>query len=131
MSILSVYEKKILKNGLTLLAVPIEGAASITMSIFVKAGSRYEEKRINGISHFLEHLHFKGTKNYPNAKKLSETVDQIGGVFDADTGQENTTDFLRPAYQQFPLVFLCFIDIMADPHFDYPGKDSEQQRSHR
>src|SRR5258708_37544669 len=93
MSILSVYEKKILKNGLTLLAVPIEGAASITMSIFVKAGSRYEEKRINGISHFLEHLHFKGTKNYPNAKKLSETVDQIGGEIKSDNQKRDNQHY--------------------------------------
>ena len=65
MSIHSIYSKKILKNGLTLLTVPIETAASITMSIFVKAGSRYEEQRISGLSHFLEHLHFKGSKKYP------------------------------------------------------------------
>ncbi|MBX4187277.1 MAG: insulinase family protein [Candidatus Doudnabacteria bacterium] len=118
MSIQSVYEKKILKNGLTLLTVPIEGAASITMSIFVKAGSRYEEKRINGISHFLEHLHFKGTKKYPNAKRLSETVDEIGGEFNANTGKEHTQYFIRAAYEHLPLVFDVLTDMLQRPLFD-------------
>ncbi|HEX9502947.1 MAG TPA: pitrilysin family protein [Patescibacteria group bacterium] len=126
MSILSVYEKKILKNGLTLLAVPIEGAASITMSIFVKAGSRYEEKRINGISHFLEHLHFKGTKNYPNAKKLSETVDQIGGEFNANTGKEHTQYFIRSAYEHLPLVFGVLTDMLQNPIFDEREMEREK-----
>jgi predicted Zn-dependent peptidase len=126
MSIHSVYGKKVLKNGLTLLTVPIEGAASITMSIFVKAGSRYEEKRINGISHFLEHLHFKGTKKYPNAKKLSETVDEIGGEFNANTGKEHTQYFIRSAYEHMPLVFDVLTDMLKNPIFDEKEMNREK-----
>src|SRR3989344_6909610 len=124
MSIHSVYEKKILKNGLTVLMVPIEDASSITMSIFVKAGSRYEEKPINGISHFLEHLHFKGTKKYPTAKKLSETIDGIGGEFNANTGKEHTQYFIRSAYEHLPLVFGVLTDMLQNPLFD----EKEMQR---
>jgi predicted Zn-dependent peptidase len=126
MSIHSVYEKKILKNGLTLLTVPIEGAASITMSIFVKAGSRYEETRINGISHFLEHLHFKGTKKFPTAKSLSETVDQIGGEFNANTGKEHTQYFIRAAYEHLPLVFDVLTDMLKHPLFDEREMEREK-----
>ncbi len=126
MSIHSVYEKKVLKNGLTLLMVPIEDASSITMSIFVKAGSRYEEKRINGISHFLEHLHFKGTKKYPNAKKLSETVDSIGGEFNANTGKEHTQYFIRAAYEHLPLVFDVLTDMLQHPLFDEKEMNREK-----
>jgi predicted Zn-dependent peptidase len=118
MTIQSVYEKKILKNGLTLLSVPIEGAASITISIFVKAGSRYEEKRINGISHFLEHLHFKGSSKYRSAKRLSETVDSIGGEFNANTGKEHTQYFIRSAFEHLPLVFDVLTDMLQNPIFD-------------
>src|SRR3990167_2070954 len=118
MSIHSVYEKKILKNGLTVLMVPIEDASSITMSIFVKAGSRYEEKPINGISHFLEHLHFKGTKKYPTAKRLSETIDAIGGEFNANTGKEHTQYFIRAACEHLPLVFDVLTDMLQNPLFD-------------
>ncbi len=122
----SVYEKKILKNGLTVLMVPIEEAASITMSIFVKAGSRYEEQRINGISHFLEHLHFKGTKKYPNAKRLSETIDEIGGEFNANTGKEHTQYFIRAAHEHLPLVFDVLTDMLQNPLFDEKEMNREK-----
>src|SRR6185436_10780488 len=118
------YNKKVFKNGLTLLAVPIPTALSITMSVFVKAGSRYEEPRVNGISHFLEHLHFKGTKRYPTAKKLSETIDEIGGEFNANTGKEHTQHFIRSAYEHLPLVFGVLTDMLQNPLFD----EKEMQR---
>jgi predicted Zn-dependent peptidase len=126
MSIHSLYEKKILQNGLTLLTVPIETASSITMSVFVKAGSRYEEKRLSGISHFLEHLHFKGTKKYPSAKQLSETVDSIGGEFNANTGKEHTQYFIRAAYEHLPLVFGVLTDMVQHPLFD--EKEMEREK---
>ncbi|OGE80578.1 MAG: hypothetical protein A2660_00240 [Candidatus Doudnabacteria bacterium RIFCSPHIGHO2_01_FULL_45_18] len=115
---LKSYGKKILKNGLILLTVPIETAASVTISFFVKAGSRYEDKRINGLSHFLEHLHFKGSKKYPTAKKLSETVDSIGGEFNANTGKEHTQYYIRAASQHLPLIFDVLSDMMQNPLFD-------------
>lgn len=118
MSLHSLYEKKVLKNGLTLLTVPNEYAASLTMSVFVKAGSRYEEAQINGISHFLEHLHFKGSKKYPTAKKLSEIVDAIGGEFNANTGKEHTQYYIRAAYEHLPLAFNVLTDMVQNPLFD-------------
>lgn len=126
MSIHSIHHKKILPNGLTLLTVPIETASSITMSIFVKAGSRYEEKRVNGISHFLEHLHFKGTKKYPTAKKLSETVDSIGGEFNANTGKEHTQYYIRATSAHLPLVFNVLTDMLQNPLFD--EKEMEREK---
>src|SRR5262245_29034853 len=118
MSIHSIYNKKIYKNGLTLLSVPIETASSVTMSIFFKVGSRYDEEKLNGISHFLEHLHFKGSKNFPTAKKLSETVDSIGGEFNANTGKEHTQYFIRSAYEHLPLIFNVLTDMLQNPLFD-------------
>lgn len=118
MSIHSLYSKKVLKNGLTLLTVPVETAASVTMSVFVKAGSRYEQKKFNGISHFLEHLHFKGSKKYPTAKKLSEVIDAIGGEFNANTGKEHTQYYIRAAYEHLPLVFDVLTDMVQNPLFD-------------
>lgn len=118
MAIIPLYTKKVLHNGLTLLTVPIETSSSITMSIFVKAGSRYEEPKISGISHFLEHLHFKGSKKYPTAKQLSEIVDSIGGEFNANTGKEHTQYFIRAAYEHLPLVFEVLTDMVQHPLFD-------------
>jgi predicted Zn-dependent peptidase len=121
---MSQYTKRVLKNGLTVLSVPVPHVESVTMSIFVKAGSRYEPARINGLSHFLEHLHFKGTKKYPTAKKLSEVVDSIGGEFNANTGKEHTQYFIRAASQHLPLVFEVLTDMLQNPLFD----DKEMQR---
>ena len=120
------YNRKVLPNGLTILTVPVATAESITMSIFVKAGSRYEEARINGLSHFLEHLHFKGTKKYPTAKKLSEVVDSIGGEFHANTGKEHTKYFIRAAAQHLPLVFDVLTDLLQNPLFD--EKEIEREK---
>ena len=126
MDINSLYSKKVLKNGLTLLTVPVETAASVTMSIFVKAGSRYEEKKFNGISHFLEHLHFKGSKKYPSAKKLSEAIDAVGGEFNANTGKEHTQYYIRAAYEHFPLVFDVLTDMIQNPRFDEKEMNREK-----
>ena len=72
-------KKTILKNGLRILTVPIKNAKSVTVLILVGTGSKYETKDINGMSHFLEHMFFKGTKKRPNTLKISETLDMIGG----------------------------------------------------
>ncbi len=120
------YTKKTLKNGLTILTVPVPHVESVTMSIFVKAGSRYEAARINGLSHFLEHLHFKGTKKYPTAKKLSEVVDSIGGEFNANTGKEHTQYFIRAASQHLPLVFDVLTDMIQNPLFDEKEMNREK-----
>ncbi|HEV8601110.1 MAG TPA: pitrilysin family protein [Patescibacteria group bacterium] len=122
----ALYHKKVLKNGLTVLCVPIESASSVTMSVFVKAGSRYEEAKINGISHFLEHLHFKGTKKFPTAKKLSETVDSIGGEFNANTGKEHTQYYIRAAYEHLQLVFDVLTEMIQNPLFD--EKEIEREK---
>ena len=120
------YTKKIYKNGLTLLTVPIPTALSITMSVFVKAGSRYEEPRVNGISHFLEHLHFKGTKKYPTAKKFSEVIDAIGGELNANTGKEHTQYYIRAASHHLPLIVDALTDLLQNPLFD--AKEMEKEK---
>jgi predicted Zn-dependent peptidase len=111
------YHKKIYPNGLTLLTVPVPTAASVTMSIFVKAGSRYEEARLNGISHYLEHVHFKGTKKYPTTKILSEVVDSIGGEFNANTGKEHTQYYISAAKQHLPIIFDVLTELIKNPTF--------------
>lgn len=126
MSPFPLYTKNVLKNGLTLLTVPVETAASITMSVFVKVGSRYEEASINGISHFLEHLHFKGSKKYPTSKRLSEVIDQIGGEFNANTGKEHTQYYIRAAYEHMSLVFNVLTDMMQNPLFDEKEMNREK-----
>jgi len=84
------YKKSILKNGLRVLTVPVKNANSVSVLILVGTGSKYEEKDINGMSHFLEHMFFKGTQKRPDTLKISETLDMIGGEYNAFTSKEVT-----------------------------------------
>ena len=82
-----MHNIKTLKNGLTLITVDMPHLDSLTTLVVVGAGSRYETtrpsyggKKINGISHFLEHMFFKGSKKYPTAEEIATIVDGIGTV---------------------------------------------------
>lgn len=84
------YKKIKLKNGLRVISIPMKNAQSVTVLVLVGTGSKYEAKDINGISHFLEHMFFKGTKKRPTTLKISETLDMIGGQYNAFTAKETT-----------------------------------------
>jgi len=84
------YQKLTFENGLRLVTVPMKNTQAVTVLVLIGTGSKYETKKINGISHFLEHMFFKGTKKRPTTAKLIEPLDKIGGEYNAFTGQENT-----------------------------------------
>jgi len=84
------YKKTTLKNGLRIITVPSKNTKTAAVLVLVKTGSKYETKDINGISHFLEHMFFKGTKKYPSTLKLIEPLDKIGGIYNAFTSEEYT-----------------------------------------
>ncbi len=97
------YKISTLKNGLTLITVPLPHLDSVTTMVAVGAGSRYETKKINGISHFLEHMFFKGSKKYPSAEKIASIVDSIGAVNNAGTDQEYTFYWIKSAANHIEL----------------------------
>lgn len=78
------YEKTVLPNGLRLILVPMEGVNSVATAVMVGVGSRYETPAINGVSHFLEHMVFKGTKKYPTTEDVN-FIERIGGLQNAYT----------------------------------------------
>ena len=90
-----MHNIKTLKNGLTLITVDMPHLDSITTLVAVGAGSRYETKRINGISHFLEHMFFKGSRKYPTAEKIATLVDGIGAINNAATDKEVTYYWIK------------------------------------
>src|SRR5690606_33716710 len=106
-----------LPNGLTVLMVPNPASQAVIVDAFVKVGSRHESKRINGISHFLEHLNFKGTKKYPTARKLSEAIDAVGGIMNANTGKEHTQYFAQVHSKHINLAFDVVTDLFLNPTF--------------
>ena len=84
------YQKFIFKNGLRLVTVPMKNTKAVTVLVLVGTGSKYETKEINGISHFLEHMFFKGTKKRSNTLAIAEALDGVGGEYNAFTDKEVT-----------------------------------------
>lgn len=112
-----MYSKQTLKNGLTILKVPIPSAKSVLVDIFVKTGSRQEAARISGVSHFLEHLFFKGSRKYPTAQQLSHALDAIGAEYNANTGKEHTQFYIKAAKKHFQFIFEILTDMLQNPVF--------------
>ena len=120
------YQKINLKNGLRVILVPMPEAQTVTAEILVAVGSKYETKKINGVSHFLEHMVFKGTKKRPNARAIAEEVESVGGVSNAFTGKEQTGYWVK-----MPTIhWKTALDIVGDIflHPTIPVKEIEKER---
>lgn len=104
------YHKRVLENGLRLITIPMPSFESATVMVMVGAGSRYETPKNNGISHFLEHMAFKGTKKRPSAMEIASLIDGIGGEFNAFTSKEITGYFVKASKDH---VELC-LDVLSD-----------------
>lgn len=89
------FNKTILPNGLRVLTIPMPSFESATVMVMVGGGSRYETNLNNGISHFLEHMAFKGTHKRPTAMEISSLIDGMGGEFNASTGKEVTAYYIK------------------------------------
>jgi predicted Zn-dependent peptidase len=120
------YHKRVLKNGLTIIEVPSNDAESVVVDFFVKTGSRSETAKENGISHFLEHFLFKGTKKYPSAMAITELVDGFGGEMNANTGKEHTQYFIKAHHSRLEQIFEILTDMIQQPLLDKPELEREK-----
>ncbi len=121
-----MYKKTTLKNGLRVITVPMENANSVTVLILVATGSKYETKDINGISHFLEHMFFKGTKKRPTTLKIAETLDMVGGEYNAFTSKEVTGFWAKVDKRHADVALDWISDIFLNSKFD--GKEIEREK---
>lgn len=112
------YEKLVLDNGLRVIFAPLKSVMSTTAIVLCGAGSRYETKETNGISHFLEHMFFKGTKRRPTAADISHALDAIGADYNAFTGKESTAYHIKSATKHLPLVLDMLADMVWNSKFD-------------
>lgn len=119
-----MYQLTTLENGLTLITVPIPHLDSVTTLVAVGAGSRYETRKINGISHFLEHMFFKGSKKYPSAELISTLIDGIGAINNAATSKEFTYYWVKSASKHIELS----IDILSSMLKDSLLADEEIEK---
>lgn len=113
-----MYKKTILKSGLRVISLPVKNAKSVTVLILVGTGSKYESKDINGISHFLEHMFFKGTQKRPNTLAISETLDRIGGEYNAFTSKEITGFWARVDKKHIDIALDWISDIFLNSKFE-------------
>src|SRR4051812_36671225 len=98
-----------LANGVRVLSEELPDLASVTVGIWVENGSRYERDDQAGLSHYLEHLFFKGTERR-TAAEIAEAVDSVGGVINAFTGREYTCYYAKVLAEHLPLA----LDVLGD-----------------
>jgi len=113
-----MYKLQTLKNGIRLLTVPMKGTETITSLIMVSTGSKNEDRKNNGISHFLEHMFFKGTKKRPNTLVLSSELDTLGGVYNAFTTKEFTGYYAKVDNQHTEQSLEILSDMLLNSKFD-------------
>ena len=118
------FLKKVLKNGLRVIIVPMKDNPTATVLVLVEAGSKYETKKMNGISHFLEHMCFKGTLKRPKAIDISKELDALGSQYNAFTPQEYTGYYAKSDAKHFKQIF----DIVSDIYLNSTFPEAEMQK---
>lgn len=113
-----------LPNNLRVLVTPMSSTEAVTVMILVRAGSRFEDKKTSGISHFLEHMFFKGGERYPNPKAVSEAIDNLGGSFNAFTSYEYVGYYVKVAKHHIVTAFDVLSDMLLNAHL---GEDAIQR----
>lgn len=120
-----MHTKITLKNGLRIVLVPLQGNQTVTAMVLVEAGSNYEDKKVNGISHFLEHMCFKGTENR-TCTQITFELDAIGAESNAFTGNEYTGYYAKSETRHLPKLISVLSDIYLNSTF--PADEIEKEK---
>jgi predicted Zn-dependent peptidase len=122
-----LYQKETLKNGLRLVTAPMPHTRSVSIGFFVGAGSRYESDKEAGISHFIEHLCFKGTVKRPTAAEICMPIEGVGGMLNAGTDKEMTMYWCKVARPHFHNALDVMVDMLRNSLFD-PGEIERERQ---
>jgi predicted Zn-dependent peptidase len=120
------FNRTVLPNGLRVITVPMPSLESATAIVMVGAGSRYENKKNNGISHFFEHMAFKGTEKRPSALEISSIIDGMGGECNAFTGKEMTGYYIKSAKGKLEISLDILSDMLMHSKLDSAEIDKER-----
>ncbi|AXU82471.1 zinc protease [Clostridium sp. HMSC19D02] len=120
-----MYKTKILENGLTIISEEIPYLKSITLGIWINAGSRIEEAQVSGTSHFIEHMMFKGTKNR-TSKEIASSIDNLGGQINAFTSKECTCYYVKLIDEHIDTGIDVLSDMILNSKFDKNDIDKER-----
>jgi predicted Zn-dependent peptidase len=121
-----MYKIHKLENGLTIVGEEIPYLKSITLGVWVNAGSRIENEKISGVSHFIEHMLFKGTKNR-TSKEIASTIDNLGGQINAFTSKECTCYYVKLLDEHISIGLDILSDMFLNPLFDKEDIEKERQ----
>jgi predicted Zn-dependent peptidase len=123
---LTIFQRTTLDNGLRVLTADLPYAQSVAVLVMLAAGSRYETPETSGIAHFSEHMFFKGTERRPTAKEIAGAIDAIGGEFNAFTGKENTTYYVKCAAEHRDVALDVLVDMLRNSRF--PEDEIEREK---
>ena len=121
-----MFKKTKLNNGLRIVTAPMKGTKTVTVLVVAGTGSKYENKKNNGISHFLEHLVFKGTKKRPDTKAIAQDLEKVGGEFNAFTSKEITGFYAKVASEHLDVA----LDVISDIYLNakLPAREIEREK---
>ncbi|MBA7610879.1 putative zinc protease [subsurface metagenome] len=122
-----MHQKTTLDNGLRIITTPMPQTRSVSICIFIGVGSRYETEPQAGVSHFIEHLCFRGTPKRTTAREISEAIEGVGGIINAGTDKELTIFWCKVAQPHLPLALDVLADILRNSRFDPPDIERERQ----
>lgn len=120
-----MYKKHVLENGLTIIGEEIPYVKSISLGVWINAGSRIEDEEISGVSHFIEHMLFKGTKNR-TSKQLASEIDNLGGQINAFTSKECTCYYVKLLDSHIDIGIDVLSDMILNSKFNKDDLDKER-----
>ncbi len=123
----ALYQKTTLDNGLRLITSTMPHTRSVSICFFIGVGSRYESEAQAGVSHFIEHLCFKGTPKRPTAKEISAAIEGTGGILNAGTDKELTIYWCKVAQPHFTFALDVLQDMLLCSKFDPQEIERERQ----
>jgi predicted Zn-dependent peptidase len=121
-----MFKKIVRKDGSVVILVPKKETKAITFEVLYKVGSRQESQAINGVSHFVEHLMFKGTERRPNTANIAKELDSVGAEYNAFTGKEYTGYYIIADSRHMPLAVDMIADMMHNSKFESKEIDRER-----
>ncbi len=122
-----MFQRSVLDNQLRILSSQMSHTRSVAITICVGAGSRYESPDLAGVSHFIEHLPFKGTRSWPTARDVSEAIEGVGGVMNASTDREMTVFWCKVARPHFNTAMSVMLDMLLNPILDPEELEKERE----
>ena len=122
-----MYQKTTLNNGLRVITAAMPHTRSVSICIFIGVGSRYETEPQAGVSHFIEHLLFKGTPKYITAREISEAIEGVGGILNGGTDKEITLYWCKVAQPHFHLALDVLADMLLHSKFEPVDIENERQ----